>query len=183
MSQEHRQPLTQPLLFRVENPWTHKGNVHPQSKPTCLQWLHLFKAQSCAETRGLSAFRSAWQTSGSCPWPCRGGTWLEPAQLSHTFVCLRVQHIPHTHKAGHVTQIPVVTTNGDSWGDKAPGPKATYAIHPLQMSDKLILWGKIKARQSPILITLPLLVRTKRVLLAAMKYWPLKNWFPFHKNL
>lgn len=139
--------------------------------------------QSCAETRGLSAFRSAWQTSGSCPWPCRGGTWLEPAQLSHTFVCLRVQHIPHTHKAGHVTKIPVVTTNGDSWGDKAPGPNATYAIHPLQMSDKLILWGKIKARQSPILITLPLLVRTKRVLLAAMKYWPLKNWFPFHKNL
>lgn len=106
--QEHRQSLTQPELFRVENPGNHEGNVHPQSKPRHLQWLHLFNPQSCAGTRGLSAFRGDLEPFGSCPQPCRGGTWLQPAQLSHTcwtrLLCLhtkvRVQHIPHTPKQG-----------------------------------------------------------------------------------
>lgn len=46
--------------------------------------------QSCAEIRGLWAFRGALQPFGSCSQACRGGTWLEPAQFSSA---TRAEHV------------------------------------------------------------------------------------------
>lgn len=122
-------PGAQAALHRTTAVQSRKST---ESKEMCIHSQNLHTSSGCISSNLKamlkhrdSAFRGDLQPLGSCPQPCRGGTWLQPSQLSHTcwtcLLCLHtkvgVQHIPHTPEAGHVTQIPVVTTNGASRGE------------------------------------------------------------------
>lgn len=163
-----------------------EGNVHPQSEPTHVQWLHLFKPQSYAETQRLPA---VWQL----PPTLQRRNLAQPAQLSSA---TRAEHIccACTPRSGSLTH-----PDQDMWHEYLlsqkqcllRGRSTRTLCHPCngptadEWQTKLShwYWETINPGQSPILIALPLLVCTKWVLLSAMKYWPVKNGIHFHKKL
>lgn len=192
-------PGAQAVLHRTTAVQSRKSM---ESKEMCIQLepthLQLFKPQSHenlkAETQGLSAFRGDLQPFGSCPQPCRGGTRLQPAQLSHTCWTRCCACTPGsgcntalTHpKQGmwhkYLLSQQMVPPEGNKHQGLMPPMQCTPAGEwQTQLSHWY--WGTINAGQSPILTALPLLGCTKWVLLAAMKYWPLKNSIHFHKSL
>lgn len=88
----------------------------------------------------LQTSELCWDTGTLGPRACRGGTQLSWA---HTFAVLahRGPGAAHPSRTPRAPTPPCDTgtcchNKRCLWGEKAPGPNATHAMHPLQLSDK-----------------------------------------------
>lgn len=159
------------------------------------QNLHTSSCYISSNLKAMLKHRDSQHLGVTCsPQPCRGGTWLQSAQLSHTCWTRCRACTPRsgcntslTHpKQGMwhkylLSQQMVPPEGNKHQGLMPPSNAPTAGEWQTQLSHWY--WGTINAGQSPILTALSPLVCTKWVLLAAMKYWALKSWIHFHKNL